>query len=43
MNESSQQQQAFELDRKRRIRRNTILLVLTSLAFYVGYIVMSIK
>jgi hypothetical protein len=36
-------QQAFELDRKRRIRRNVVLLSLTALAFYVGYIVMSIK
>jgi len=41
MNDSSQQ--TFEQDRKRRVRRNAILLALTSVAFYVAYIVMSIK
>jgi len=35
--------QSFELDRKRRIRRNAVLLSLTALAFYVSYIVMSIQ
>ena len=31
-----------ELDRKRRIRRNALLLGLVALAFYVAFIVMSI-
>jgi hypothetical protein len=39
----STQQQDIDLARKRRIRRNVTLLTLTSLAFYVGYIVMSIR
>jgi hypothetical protein len=43
MSNSSHQQQSVELDRKRRIRRNVTLLALTSLAFYVGYIVMNIR
>jgi len=41
MNDSTQQ--ALELDRKRRVRRNAVLLGLTALAFYVAYIVMSIR
>jgi uncharacterized membrane protein (DUF485 family) len=34
---------AFELDRKRRIRRNVVLLSLMALTFYVSYIVLSVK
>jgi hypothetical protein len=29
-------------DRRKRIRRNTIILLLVALAFYVGFIVMSV-
>ena len=31
-----------EIDRKQRIRRNTTLLVLVALAFYVGFIVFNV-
>jgi hypothetical protein len=36
-------QTTLEADRKRRIRRNVVLLALTALAFYVSYIVVSIR
>jgi hypothetical protein len=39
----TESQQAFELARKRRIRRNVALLSFTALAFYVTYILMSLK
>jgi uncharacterized membrane protein (DUF485 family) len=34
---------SLEADRKRRIRRNVTLLALLALAFYVGFIVLSMS
>ncbi|HTE43233.1 MAG TPA: hypothetical protein VK629_20590 [Steroidobacteraceae bacterium] len=34
---------AFEAERKRRIRRSVILLTLVALAFYVGFIAVSVS
>ena len=40
MNNQSQDQDA---ERKRRIRRNVVLLTLVALAFYVGFIVLTMS